>query len=51
MGVLNIWVLEPASRRGWFIKREGYFEALDGILRTSDGSVVLPIGDLFQPES
>jgi Uma2 family endonuclease len=51
MGVLNIWVLEPASRRGWSIKREGHFEALDGILRTSDGRVVLPIGDLFQPES
>ena len=47
MGVPNIWVLDPVSRRGWRITREGHFEALDGTLRTSDGAVVLPIADLF----
>jgi Uma2 family endonuclease len=51
MGVPNIWVLEPASRRGWSIKREGHFEALDGILSTGDGRVVLGIADLFRPEN
>ena len=49
MGVPNIWVLDPASRRGWSIAREGHFEALDGTLRTSDGRVNMPVADLFQP--
>ena len=50
MGVPNIWVIDPASRRGWSIRREGHIEALDGILRTGDGSVVMPVADLFKPE-
>ncbi len=47
MGVVNIWVLNPASRRGWWITREGHMEALDGALRTHDGVVAMPITDLF----
>jgi Uma2 family endonuclease len=47
LGVPNIWVLDPDSRRGWRVTREGHFEALDGVLRTSDGAVVLPIAELF----
>jgi len=50
MGVPNIWVLDPASRRGWSIAREGHFEALDGILRTGDGSVATAVTALFEPE-
>jgi Uma2 family endonuclease len=46
-GVANIWVLDPVSRRGWRVTREGHFEALDGTLRTSEGAVVLPIAELF----
>ena len=49
MGVPNIWVLDPESRRGWTITREGHLEALDGALRTSDGRVTLTMSDLFQP--
>jgi Uma2 family endonuclease len=48
MPVPNIWVLDPPSRRGWSIAREGHFEALDGVLRTTDGRVTLFIPDLFQ---
>jgi Uma2 family endonuclease len=47
MGVLNIWVLDPSSRRAWSIVRGGHLEALDGVLRTSDGRVALAIADLF----
>jgi Uma2 family endonuclease len=47
MGVPNIWVLDPESRRGWRVTREGHLEALDGVLRTSDGRVAMPIADLF----
>jgi Uma2 family endonuclease len=48
MGVPNIWVLDPASRRGWSITREGHFEALDGVLRTSDTRVTMPLRELFE---
>src|SRR5208283_1621385 len=47
MGVPNIWVLDPASRRGWRITREGHLEALDGVLRTADGRVEMRMADLF----
>ena len=47
MGVPNLWVIDPASRRGWRITTEGHFEALDHCLRTPDGQVSLPISDLF----
>ena len=47
MGVANVWVLDPASRRGWCITREGHFEALDGVLRTADGRVGMGISELF----
>ena len=47
MGAPNVWVLDPATRRGWRITREGHLEALDGVLRTSDDRVEMPIADLF----
>ncbi len=47
MGVPNVWVIDPASQRGWSIAKEGHFEALDRCLHTSDGCVSLPIADLF----
>ena len=50
MGVPNIWVLDPASRRGWSIALEGHFEALDGFLRTGDGRIAMALAALFEPE-
>lgn len=46
-GVANVWVIDPASRRAWQVTREGHLEALDGILRSVDSRVELPIADLF----
>ena len=46
-GTENVWVLDPGSRRGWAVSREGRFEALAGVLRTRDGKIDLPIADLF----
>jgi Uma2 family endonuclease len=50
MGAENIWVIDPISRRGWVITRQGHLEALDAILRTGDSVVVLPIAELFSPD-
>lgn len=48
MGVANIWVIDSASRRGWAVTSEGHFEALDGVLRSTDGSIAMPLADLFE---
>ena len=48
MGTPNLWVLEPTSRRAWHITRAGHLEALDGVLRTTDGRVSLPVCELFE---
>jgi Uma2 family endonuclease len=47
MGAANVWLLDPASRRGWSITRAGHTEALDGMMRSTDGRVTLPIADLY----
>jgi Uma2 family endonuclease len=47
MGVENIWRIEPASGRAWRVTRDGQLETKDGILRTVDGRVELPIAELF----
>jgi Uma2 family endonuclease len=51
MGVPNVWVLDPASQRAWRILREGHLEALEGVLRTNDQKVSLPLADLFAPDT
>jgi len=50
MGVPNLWVIDPASRRGWRITSEGYLEARDGRLRTHHNHVSLPIAELFMTD-
>jgi Uma2 family endonuclease len=47
MGVPNVWVIDPVTRRAWRITSDGHFEALDGVLRTADGQVNVPLSDLF----
>jgi Uma2 family endonuclease len=47
MGVANIWVLEPHARRGYRYTPEGFLEAKDGVLRTSNPDLAVPLADLF----
>ena len=47
IGVENIWRIEPSTGQGWRITPDGQLEAKDGILRTTDGRVELPIAELF----
>jgi len=50
MGVENVWVLDPASRRAWRITAEGHLEARDGVLRTADGTIEVPLAELFSAD-
>jgi Uma2 family endonuclease len=47
MGVPYIWVIDPASRHAWEATRQGPLEVTDGVLRTRDGLVILPVDELF----
>jgi Uma2 family endonuclease len=47
MGVANIWVLEPHARRGYRYTPEGFLEAKDGVLRTTNPDLAVPLSDLF----
>jgi len=47
MGVANIWVLDPETKRGWRATVDGHLEARDGILRTANGAVAIPLAEVF----
>jgi Uma2 family endonuclease len=46
MGVPEVWVIDPKTRRGWRYTGEGSREAKDGVLRTMDGRIELPFAGL-----
>ena len=47
MGVPNVWVIDPRTRRGYRYTSEGMLEAKDGMLRASSPEMVVPLRDLF----
>jgi Uma2 family endonuclease len=47
MGVANIWVIDPALRRGYRYTSDGLLEAKDGVLRTSNPEFTVPLAELF----
>jgi Uma2 family endonuclease len=46
-GVPFVWVIDPRLRRGYIHTVEGSREAKDGVLRTMDPEIVLPLQDMF----
>jgi Uma2 family endonuclease len=48
-GVPFIWVIDPRLQRGWVHTAEGSREAKDGVLRTADPEIALPLAELFNP--
>jgi Uma2 family endonuclease len=47
MGVANIWVIEPKTHRGYSYTADGFLEAKDGVLRTSNPGIEVPLAALF----
>ena len=50
MGVPFVWFLSPRSRRGWIHTPDGIKEAKDGILRTSNPDLAIPLSALFDDQ-
>ena len=48
-GVDNVWVIDPWTERAWNVTSTGWHAALDGILRTSDARIKMPLADVLLP--
>ncbi len=46
-GIAYVWVVNPRTGRGYIHTVEGSREARDGVLRTADPALELPLGELF----
>jgi Uma2 family endonuclease len=47
-GVPYVWIINPRSRRGFVYTVEGSREAKDGILRTENPALTVPLSEVFQ---
>jgi Uma2 family endonuclease len=47
MGVPHVWVIDPRRRQGYHFTVDGMREAKDGILRTSNPDLAVPLAALF----
>ena len=47
LGVSNIWVIDPWKNRVWMVSKVGWHVVLDGVLRSTDGVVELPVAEVM----
>src|SRR6266849_933694 len=47
-GVRYVWVINPLTQRAWVYTKDGGHEAKDGILRTENPEIELPLPEIFQ---
>ena len=48
IGVANIWVIEPHTRRGYIYNADGFLEAKDGVLRVANSTIAVPLASIFE---
>jgi Uma2 family endonuclease len=48
MGVRYVWVLDPLARRAYCYPPGEMHEVLDGVLRTSNPHIAVPLADAFE---
>jgi len=46
-GVKYVWVIDPEERRAWIYTGSEIREATDGILRTSDPEIIVPLAEVL----
>jgi Uma2 family endonuclease len=47
-GMSYVWLVDPEERRADVYTPLGFYEAKDGLLRTEDPAIEVPLADLFQ---
>jgi len=50
-GIPYVWVVNPRTRRGYMHTAEAAREARDGVLRTVDPAIELPLRELSGPSA
>jgi Uma2 family endonuclease len=48
MGVENVWMIDPLKRRGYRYTTDGMLEAKDGVMRTSNPAISVPLDEIFE---
>jgi Uma2 family endonuclease len=48
LGVPNVWVIEPHTRRGYVYSADGFLEAKDGVLRAANSEIAIPLANIFE---
>jgi Uma2 family endonuclease len=48
MGVANIWVVDPHTRRGYSYAGGSFLEVADGVLRTANPEISVPLSAIFE---
>jgi Uma2 family endonuclease len=46
-GVRYVWVINPRNRRAWVYTTDGSREIKDGLLRTKNPDLAIPLAELF----
>ena len=46
-GVSHVWVLDPRTKRAYDYTAAGMREVKDGVLRTDDPQITVPLAELF----
>ncbi len=46
-GVPYVWVLDPGPRRAWVYTKTGIQEVTDGVLRTENPDLAVPLAEIF----
>lgn len=46
-GVRYVWLIDPLKRRAWIYTADGSREAKDGIVRTENPEIALPLAEIF----
>jgi Uma2 family endonuclease len=47
LGVRYVWVINPRSRRAWVYTSDSSREVKDGVLRTEDPTITVPLSEIF----
>ncbi|MDP2999930.1 MAG: Uma2 family endonuclease [Bryobacterales bacterium] len=47
MGVAYVWLVDPSSRRAWIYTADAISEVKDGVLRTQQPDIEVPLAEIF----
>jgi Uma2 family endonuclease len=48
MGVENVWLIDPLRRRGYRYTTDGMLQVKDGVMRTSNPAISVPLDAIFE---